>query len=234
MRRLALVVVGAMAMAGLLASPALAKGEHGDLVSGTAVIAGPGLDDPLSVDGVIDREGGPGCTTCAPVDTFSALVDKTGLLPFGASGGSKAGTYVLAPDPKTLGPAYSLLVTLNTSYPPDSILADLYPYAQGGPYVFAHPGQLALGMKVPSAWYAAPTSLFTALVSLGLPNKAPVPPGGPVTGPQPAPPIAHPVPADAGRVWAIIGAVLALLTMVTLGSIAGYREHQRSMRVPMA
>jgi hypothetical protein len=236
MRRMALVVVvGAMAVTGLMASPALAKSQHGDLVRGTAVITGPGLDDPISIDGILDTGGPPGCSTCAPVDTFSALVGKTGLLPFDVSGDvADAGTYGLAPDPSTLGKRYSISVTLSTSGDVELIEADLYPYAQGGPYVFAHPGQRALGTKVPSAWYAAPASLFGALVSLGFPDKAPVPPAGPVTAPQPAPPVAQPIPANAGRVWAIIGAVLALLTMVTLGSIAGYRQRQRSMRVPLA
>ena len=194
MRALARWLLVGIGVAGLLASSspaAMAKGDAGELVSGSAVVTGPGLAQPLVVRGAkLER-----------MLTWIGPIAPPILEP-------RCCAHFLSPRPSHLGPRYEVRYELRfRTHPgytagPVTVLTfhqDLYPYApnailhQPVPWAFTPAGQtLALGRRtadVQSDWIDS-SLLFDLLVAKGLPRAAPAgavaagpakPAGGPVT-----------------------------------------------------
>jgi hypothetical protein len=175
MKRISAVAVLTFVLLGL-AAPAMAKVPGWDEnmpVSGSATIAGPGLDHPL-----VARWHGDCLEYCGDLpaaNTFADLVSSAGV--FGAMRGS-----VLAQRPAgAFGPKYAVNVTIATkSRGIIRVALDLYPYGPGGfaPYVTVRPwfhipaGQRGLfDERIAAGWRAASPLLLTELRRLGLPSR---------------------------------------------------------------
>src|SRR5205085_8460455 len=150
-RAFALAVFVALAVTGL-AGPALAKGENMH-ISASVVITGPGMGRPITLSGTIH---GFLFSEQTQTSQLGTLFRQSGLVGFTEQG---SGYYTVAPDVAGLGPKYTASYTLQLPDTTNPIVEDLYPYAKGGPMVFAHPGQRVEGAKIPSAWYVAPSVL---------------------------------------------------------------------------
>jgi hypothetical protein len=223
-RGLAVVALTAFAVAGF-AAPALAKGED-QKFRASVVIVGPGLNRPVGMSGTIH---GFLFSEQTKTSKLGTLFRQSGLVGFVEPG---SGYYTISPDTATLGPRYEVSYTLQLADTTNPVVEDLYPYANGGPVVFAHPGQRIEGAKVPSAWYVAPRSLLTTLVGLGLPRTAPAVTAPAVSMPPPsAPAVPAPatepvsVPSGSGWPWAI--AVFGFAALLVVGALAGRRGRVR-------
>lgn len=222
-RAAAVVMFVAVAVAGV-AGPALAKGENQGFRA-SATISGPGLDRPITVSGTF--HGFLFSEQWRP-SRIGTLLERSGLAGFTEQGG---GYYTISPETSSLGPRYEVSYTLQLPATSHPIVEDLYPYATGGPMLFAPSGQRIDRAKVPSAWYVAPRALLATLVGLGLRATAPV---APTPMPSVAPPSAVPsnapdvqapprepvrAPSTSGWPWAI--ALAGLASVLVVGAIAG-------------
>jgi hypothetical protein len=206
MKRSMLIIALAASMAALSAAPALAKGGPGEIIAGSASITGPGLSSPITFSGKIDLFRDPDAVMPDSGEhAFEALLVNTGLLPWGLSG---RGTFGLKPADSTLGPRYEIRTWLSSQDTTSPVVQYLYPYAAGGPKVFAPSVQHLMGAKVPSAWWSAPTALLTSLTNRGLAVTAPA------ALAIHAPVAPAPTPAPASRVWLVwlvVGGLLGLI-----------------------
>ena len=128
------IVLAAFGAVSILAVPAEAKGpgEH-DVVEGKAVITGPGLKGPVSIEGSLNLFE-PGAQ-----DDFALLFAGAGLRPYDLT---VDGWYDLEPDASTLGPRFEITYTFADPSVSGPIVQDAYPYADGGrPWFFVHPHQ---------------------------------------------------------------------------------------------
>ena len=150
MKRLMLIVAVALA----LPAAALAKGPS------EAVVTGPGTDD----DGIV----------------IAGLGDESGLT--GQSGFFPA-TFGQSPDPMLasapegdLGPKYRIVYTVpGPSGSDDTIVQDVYPYAEPNPVTYTPPGQSFFDTeKTRGGWYVSTNGLRNILVHAGLPAESPV------------------------------------------------------------
>ena len=221
-----LVLAGMMAALMLLTlapTAALAKGASAATIDGSGP-GGPGNGSrgPITLRG----DGEPGSGT-----DLGTLADLSGLFP---------AMFDQTPDPmlatvptptKQLGPRYTIPWTI-----PDGpgtakkIRQDVYPYAGGGPVTYTKPGQPVFDQTTRGGWYKASDSLRQQLISLGLPNRAPLasPAANAPAQPQtqgsssasPAP--ARPAAAHAPAVWPriLIGSGLLLLVTLVPGAVA--------------
>jgi hypothetical protein len=222
-RAFAVATFVALAVTGL-AAPALAKGEN-ERFSVSVVITGPALNRPIRMSGTIhgflysEQQPSP----------LADLFRRSGVMGFTEPG---SGYYTIAPDLATLGPKYEVSYTLQLPDTTNPIVENLYPYAKGGPMVFARGNQRIEGGKVPSAWYVAPSSLLTTLVGLGFPRTAPVVPAA-ASVPAPsapaaqAPPAHEPLPAPVSSVWPWAIALGGLAGLLVAGALAGRRGRVR-------
>ena len=151
MKRLMLIVAVALA----LPAAALAKGPS------EAVVTGPGIDDD---NGIV----------------IAGLGDESGLT--GQSGFFPA-TFGQSPDPMldsapegTLGPKYRIRYTVpGPSGSDDTIVQDVYPYAEPNPVTYTPPGQSFFDTeKTRGGWYVSTIGLRNILVHAGLPAESPV------------------------------------------------------------
>jgi len=151
MKRSLLVAAGAL-VALLLPSTAIAKGPS------EATISGPGLSTALTF-----RGGGEGGDT-----TLGVLVAQGGFFPqvFGQSPNP-----LLATRPSGLGPSYTVTYTV-PGPSTDTLLQDLYPYAEQGPVTYMAPGQKIWDQTTHGGWYRGTTELRSRLVKAGLPKAA--------------------------------------------------------------
>jgi hypothetical protein len=208
-----IVVVAVVAVAAMfVALPAQAKPEHGDPMSGQAVITGPGLKEPIVIEGQADFQG------VSTSSGFGSLLRYAGML-----GSEEAtGHNGLAPDPAALGPRYVIRYVFESRSQTGSVTQHLYPFASGGPVFFNPPGQSGMffpksGRPGPSAWWMAPRALVYLLRTHGLPSS-PLPP---VSRPTAALPAAG---LDATRTWVAIAVVGALMTLLLVGAWSGRRR----------
>lgn len=205
------LVVVAMVLLSVLfvALPAQAKGEHGDPLSGQAVITGPGIGKRIVIKGEFGFDG-----TRSLTNSFSSLLRDAGLLGTSSESG-QTGSYGLAPDPAVLGPRYVIRYTFAIEEA-DPITQHMYPFAAEGPVFFNPAGQRSIfSGRLPSAWWIAPASILPFLVSHGLPATAPVPQL------VEAPP-ATSLPAS--RTWVGVIAAAALMALLLAGALTARRR----------
>jgi hypothetical protein len=203
-RVLILVLAGLLAALTLIPTAALAKGASAATIDGGGP-GGPGNGPGGPI--VVRGDGEPGSGTA-----LSTLADLSGLFP--AMFGQSPDPMLDAAPTKRLGPRYTITWTI-----PDGggtarkVRQDVYPYAPGGPVTYTRPGQPVFDGTTRGGWYRAPEILRQHLISLGLPNRAPVAaasaPGRPSASPAPAQPAATPAPAI--WPWVLLGGVLPLL-----------------------
>jgi hypothetical protein len=214
MKRLLALCIGAATTVGLLAAPALAKGEAHN-ASGSLRIAGPGLSQPVRIFGVLSA--GPfGASTSGPqASDYDAFVVGAGLVP------TTAGYFGSEPD-GALGPRYAVTTFVDE---PGSrpIHQDLYPYATGGPVLFNPPGQKGIyGNPLVSSWWYPPATFLGVLISHGLPATAPA------VGPPAATPVPQPVVhGGSSRAWIFLALIVGLALLLVAGAVVG---RQRTVR----
>ena len=149
-----------LGLAIVLAGPAAAKGPA------KVTITGPGLSRAIVLGG--DAEGNMS-------SRFGRLVELSGFFPqvFRQSPDS---TSRVRP-PGKLGPRYdAVYVVPGPNGTTATVRQQLYPYASRGPATYARPKQPVFpseGMTTHGGWYRSPVALKRALISLGLPAKAP-------------------------------------------------------------
>lgn len=148
MKRLSMFIVGVL----LIALPAIAKGPT------SATVDGPGIDEPILVNGHYD---GP----------LGGLVDSIGYYETVYGSATGLGAEVVGDQPAgELGPEYVVGVTqigpAGDAYFPVSV----YPLAEGGPLVHAEPGILIEEMQTESTggWYRTPHDVVAVFESLGV------------------------------------------------------------------
>jgi hypothetical protein len=157
MKRLVLLLA---ALATVLAVPqvAAAKGPSG------ATIAGPGLDKPLKIEGYGEGDSStPLGLLVTDGGFFAQVFEQTPRLTLKTRVKGK------------LGPRYRVTYTVPGGNPGNStLLQDLYPYAKSAPVTYMRAGQKFWDTNTtPGGWYRGTNRLKRALVSAGLPAKAP-------------------------------------------------------------
>jgi hypothetical protein len=166
MRR-GIVLAGVLALAMLVMGPAWAKGPTG------ATITGPGIDEPIELEGDGELQAG---------SEFSRFVETAGFwqLVYDVEPPVLAGGQVLSDPPADLGARYTITWHLGG----DSVATDLYPEAAGGPVLHLAAQRLEfMDHDAREQWFAAAPALLTMLDDYGVPFR-----------PTPATP--EPAPAD--------------------------------------
>src|SRR4051812_1424094 len=146
MKRLMLIVAVALA----LPAAALAKGPS------EAVVTGPGIDDN---DGI----------AIALMGDDADLTNVSGFFP--ASFGQSPDPMLASPPEGTLGPKYTIHYTVpGPSGSDDTIVQDVYPYAEPNPLTYTAPGQKLFGTeRTHGGWFVSSVGLRNVLVHAGLP-----------------------------------------------------------------
>src|SRR6266498_1049705 len=203
-----ILFLAALAAALTLSAPtaALAKGAS------AATIDGSGPGGPITLRG--DGEPGSG-------SDLGTLAELSGLFP--AMFGQSPDPMLDAAPTKRLGPHYTITWTIpDGNGTAKTVRQDVYPYAAGGPVTYTKPGQPVSDQTTSGGWYKAPDDLRQHLISLGLPNKAPVAAASASSGraaadgssPSPAPAPARPAAAVAPAIWPWFLAAGALLLLI--------------------
>jgi hypothetical protein len=155
MPRLAILVV-AVAFSVALLAPATTQGKGA--TSGT--IAGPGLQEPIVLNGTWNQLGR-----------------------ISEAGGFYAAVFGREPNPLRdtqprgdLGPRYTITYVMPGQFgAPDELVQDVYPYATPLPVTFTAEGQSFFGNhESRGGWFVAGSPLKDYLVEAGLPLAAPV------------------------------------------------------------
>jgi hypothetical protein len=163
--KIRLVPFAAIALALVIAAPALAKGPS------EATITGPGLGK----GGIRLASGGGDPSSGTPLGNLTEY------------GGYFPATFGQQPDPMLaeaptgeLGPKYSVAYRVpGPSGGTATIHQDLYPYATPSPLTYTKPGQRFFDTeRTHGGWYTAPPELKSTLVDAGLPKTAPTSTGG--------------------------------------------------------
>ncbi len=191
MRRM-IVLAGVLALAMLVMGPAWAKGPTG------ATIAGPGIEEPI----VIEGDGEPGSGT-----DFAAFVEAAGfwqvVMDVEGSAMSSRGEVIASP-PSDLGARY----TLTWHMGPERVITELYPNAAGGPVVHMAAQRLEfMDHQAPERWVTADAALLTMLDSYDVPFRPVTAPETPVDAAEPVadPSRAEPAPAVPWAIWLAVG-----------------------------
>lgn len=185
-----------------IAGPAWAKGPEG------ASITGPGISDPIVIEGVGEFSNG---------SEFSQFVEATGFwnLVFGAdSTGSRFGEVTTAPSTEDLGPSYIITWHLLDNRIP----ARVYPEAEGGPLVHLESGipLVDFDTETLGGWFAAQPILLKLMSNYGVPvSGAFTQAVG--TEPEPAPTVPPTVPLTDVTSSASPTLPLMLATVVLVG-----------------
>jgi hypothetical protein len=218
----------AVAMVVLLAPAAMAKGN------GEVIIRGPGAGSGSDQGGgpIIFKGGpsqnGPGAFWEFAGETGVFQETKTPDRPFGA-----------------LGPRYTMDVYISESERPNAKIdlkttphfrAYIYPYAQGGPWVYVPENTTAKEFgTISSGWWATSQYVLDRLWAKGLPKTSPVPfetiaPPAPDPAPaaQPAPAV-QPAGSGLPKVWIGLAVGLVLMLMVVGGALL---SRPKKVRVP--
>jgi hypothetical protein len=194
MKRLMLIVAVAL----VLPAAALAKGPS------EAVVTGPGIDDD---NGIVIAGLGDG----------SGLTGQSGFFP--ATFGQSPDPMLASPPEGDLGPKYRIVYTVpGPSGSDDTIVQDVYPYAEPSPVTYTPPGQTFFDTeKTRGGWYVGTLGLRNILVHAGLPAESPV---GGDTG-------------DGGRtVWPWIVGPLALLAALGCAAWFARARWTSTIRTP--
>ena len=196
MKRLMLIVAVAL----LLPAAALAKGPS------EAVVTGPGIDDDngLLIAGLGDDSG---------------LTNAAGF--FQATFGQSPDPMLASPPEGTeLGPKYRIVYTVpGPSGSDDTIVQDVYPYAEPSPVTYTPPGQKFFDTeRTRGGWFVSTIGLRNVLVHAGLPADSPVasPTGG----------------GDGRTVWPWIVGALALLAALGCAAWFARARWTSTIRTP--
>jgi hypothetical protein len=153
MKRLLLIAAVALA----LPAAALAKGPS------QAVVTGPGLDD----NGV----------AIANLGDDSDLTGLSGFFP--ATFGQSPNPMLDSAPEGTLGPKYTIRYRVPGPSRTDTIVQDVYPYAEPSPVTYTPPGQRFFdNQQTHGGWYVSTLQLRNVLVHAGLPAGQPTTTGG--------------------------------------------------------
>jgi hypothetical protein len=213
MKRRILVLAALAAALTLLAlapTAALAKGASAATIDGSGP-GGPGNGPNGPI--VLRGDGEPGSGT-----DLGTLADLSGLFP--AMFGQSPDPMLEASPTNRLGPRYTITWTIpDGSGTAKKVRQDVYPYAAGGPVTYTKPGQPVFDQSTRGGWYQASDDLRQHLISLGLPNRAPVAAangksaGSAAGGSSASPAPARPAVAAAPAVWprVLVGGVLLVL-----------------------
>jgi hypothetical protein len=209
-------MVAALTLLALAPTAALAKGASAATIDGGGP-GGPGNSPsgPITLGG----NGEPGSGT-----DLGTLAELSGLFP-AMFGQSPDPMLDAAPTPTgRLGARYTITWTIpDGSGTARQIRQDVYPYAAGGPVTYTKPGQLVFDESTRGGWYKASDGLRQHLISLGLPNKAPLVSAASGQGSSSASPApVGPAPAAAPAVWprVLVGGALLLLVVLMAGTVA--------------
>jgi hypothetical protein len=234
MRRLLIVALLSLAAVGALALPVQAKGPM-ESASGEIIITGPGLPDPIQLEGKLRGFAEPG-DGFIPTDVvvldeqgklhpdsdlqFTAFVLESGLMSGGE--GDSGGWFVLRPENlRTIGPAYQLRFNLTGKGWSESLTRLIYPFAPERPLIFTPADSITIAapsrmQTLRGLWWSAPPALLAILRSHGLPQTAPV-------AAEP-PAVPGPVPAEHPWGGVFLRAAIALLGLLVAGVLAGRRR----------
>lgn len=194
MRLLKLLLLTTGLAAWSLALPAWAK-EPGEI--GTVDVTGPGLSVPIHF---------------GPRDTEEWWT-LTGL------GEAKE------PQPysDTLGPKYEAVLTVPLCQPhhPQTVVQDVYPFAQAGPEVFTEEGQVVCDGPLPGGWTYASVTLLDRLIEKGLPRQA-------VAAASPVGAAGAPAASAGGPGWFGVATVTGAALLIAMGgAVAALRRRPR-------
>jgi hypothetical protein len=212
-------IVAAVTLLALAPTAAVAKGASAATIDGSGPGGlGNGPNGPITLRG----DGEPGSDT-----DIGALADLSGLFP--AMFGQSPDPMLDAAPTKRLGRRCTITWTI-----PDGrgtakkVRQHVYPYAAGGPVTYTKPGQPVFDQTTRGGWYRASDSLRERLISLGLPNKAPLAAAsrgrsvaGAAGGSSASPAPARPAVAAAPAVWprVVVGGALLLLMVAATATV---------------
>jgi hypothetical protein len=207
-RALAMLVLVLALLLAAVPTAAQAKGASAATISGGGPGGLPG--GPIDMKG----DGEPGSGT-----NLSNLAEAAGVFALLWEDG-QPGALTSAPlPPAQRGARYTITWTFpNGDGGEDQVRQSVWPYAAGGPLTFMATGQKVLDGTTKGGWYRAGDNLRQLLITLGLPNRAPL------ATPTPAPPApaAEPSPALWPRV--VVGVALLVAVAVVAGIILRRRS----------
>jgi hypothetical protein len=175
------LLIGAM-VALLVGIPAEASAKGAKVVRGYAVVTGPGLAHPIVFSAPWDRSMGGYYSLEA--EDFVNFATFAGGIPGYVRPSPRA------PAPAPLGPGYEVIFFRDCCRL--AVHQVVYPFAQGGPWVYVPPGQRPAMRRVfgrfwgggaASGWAQAHLGLVVLLEQRGLPDEQPSPPGRAQTAP---------------------------------------------------
>ena len=216
MQRRALAMLVLALLVAAVPTAAQAKGASAATISGGGPGGLPG--GPIDMKG----DGEPGSGT-----NLSNLAEAAGVFALLWEDG-QPGALTSAPlPPAQRGARYTITWTFpNGDGGEDQVGQSVWPYAAGGPLTFMATGQKVLDGTTKGGWYRAGDNLRQLLITLGLPNRAPL------ATPTPAPPAASPAPAaePSPALWPRVVVGVALLVAVAV--VAGIILRRRSSPGP--
>jgi len=216
MQRRALAMLVLALLLAAVPTAAQAKGASAATISGGGPGGLPG--GPIDMKG----DGEPGSGT-----NLSNLAEAAGVFALLWEDG-QPGALTSAPlPPAQRGARYTITWTFpNGDGGEDQVGQSVWPYAAGGPLTFMATGQKVLDGTTKGGWYRAGDNLRQLLITLGLPNRAPL------ATPTPAPPAASPAPAaePSPALWPRVVVGVALLVAVAV--VAGIILRRRSSPGP--
>jgi hypothetical protein len=202
MQRRALAMLVLALLLAAVPTAAQAKGASAATISGGGPGGLPG--GPIDLKG----DGEPGTGT-----DLSRLAEAAGVFALLWEDG-QPGALTAAPlPPAQRGARYTITWTFpNGDGGEDKVRQTVWPYAAGSPLTFMASGQKVLDGTTKGGWYRAGDDLRQLLVTLGLPDRAPL------ATPTPAPPAAAASPAPAAdpspALWPkVVGGIVLLLAL---------------------
>jgi hypothetical protein len=212
MQRRALAMLVLALLLAAVPTAAQAKGASAATISGGGPGGLPG--GPINLKG----DGEPGSGT-----NLANLAEAAGVFALLWEDG-QPGALTSAPlPPAQRGARYTITWTFpNGDGGEDQVRQSVWPYAAGGPLTFMATGQKVLDGTTRGGWYRAGDNLRQLLVTLGLPNRAPL------ATPTPAPPSPSPAADPSPAVWPKVAGVVALLLAVTAATALILRRRSAS------
>jgi hypothetical protein len=197
MQRRALAMLVLALLLAAVPTAAQAKGASAATISG----GGPGglPRGPIDLKG----DGEPGSGT-----NLSNLAEAAGVFALLWEDGQPGALDSAPLPPAQRGARYAITWTFpNGDGGEDQVRQSVWPYAAGGPLTYMATGQKVLDGTTKGGWYRAGDNLRQLLVTLGLPNRAPL------AAPAPAAPAATPAPAaePSPAVWPKVAGGIVLL-----------------------
>ena len=205
MQRRALAMLVLALLLAAVPTAAQAKGASAAKISGGGPGGLPG--GPIDMKG----DGEPGSGT-----SLANLAEAAGVFALLWEDG-QPGALTSAPlPPAQRGARYTVTWTFpNGDAGEDQVRQSVWPYAAGGPLTFMATGQKVLDGTTKGGWYRAGDNLRQLLITLGLPNRAPLA----TPTPTPAPPAASPAPAaePSPALWPkVAGGIVLLLALAAM------------------